>query len=69
MMLPLGTKRPTTGIDFLLINARSKLWPMNSQIDLAMFAYGTKRTSDCRPAMSAFRGKADINGRQSDICF
>jgi hypothetical protein len=25
-----------------------------------MSAFGTKRTSDCRPAMSAFGGKADI---------
>jgi hypothetical protein len=27
-----------------------------------MSAYGTKRTSACRPAMSAFGGKADIMG-------
>jgi hypothetical protein len=26
----------------------------------AMSAYGTKQTSNCRPAMSAFGGKADI---------
>jgi hypothetical protein len=26
-----------------------------------MSAFGTKRTSDCRPAMSAFGGKADID--------
>jgi hypothetical protein len=25
-----------------------------------MSAYGTKRTSNCHPAMSAFGGKADI---------
>src|ERR1700756_4671809 len=29
-----------------------------------MSAFGTKRTSKRRPAMSAFGGKADINGRQ-----
>jgi hypothetical protein len=28
-----------------------------------MSAFGTKRTSSCRPAMSAFGGKADIDGR------
>jgi hypothetical protein len=35
----------------------------------AMSAYGTKRTSQCALAMSAFGGKADINGRQPDVCF
>ena len=35
----------------------------------AMSAFGTKRTSNYCPAMSAFGGKADINGRQSNVCF
>src|SRR5689334_3765604 len=34
-----------------------------------MSAIGTKRTSNSRPPMSAFGGKADINGHQSDFCF
>jgi putative tryptophan/tyrosine transport system substrate-binding protein len=29
----------------------------------------TKRTSRCAQPMSAFGGKADISGRQSDVCF
>jgi hypothetical protein len=32
-------------------------------------AYGTKRTSNSRLAMSAFGGKADITSRLSDVCF
>ena len=30
-----------------------------------MSAYGTKRTSNCRSAMSAFGGKADIDRKRS----
>jgi hypothetical protein len=32
-----------------------------------MSAYGTKRTSERRPAMPAFGGKADINGSQFNV--
>jgi hypothetical protein len=31
--------------------------------------FGTKRTSGERPSMFAFGGIADINSRQSDVCF
>jgi hypothetical protein len=34
-----------------------------------MSAFGTKRTFRSTQMMSAFGGKADINGRQSDVCF
>jgi hypothetical protein len=34
-----------------------------------MSASGTKRTSNCRPAMSAFGGKADIEISGRDVCF
>jgi hypothetical protein len=30
---------------------------------------GTKRTFSCRPAMSAFGGKADIEIAARDVCF
>jgi hypothetical protein len=30
---------------------------------------GTKRTSNCRPAMSAFGGKADIEISRRHVCF
>jgi hypothetical protein len=33
-----------------------------------MSASGTKQTSNCHPAMSAFGGKADIDGQQSNVC-
>ena len=32
-----------------------------AQIKVRMSAFGTKRTACCRPAMSAFEAKADIN--------
>ncbi|MFY9896656.1 MAG: hypothetical protein WAK67_02560, partial [Xanthobacteraceae bacterium] len=32
-------------------------------------ACGTKRTSESTQAMSAFGGRADINGRRSDVRF
>jgi hypothetical protein len=32
----------------------------DEMIEGVMSAFGTKRTSNCRPAMSAFGGKADI---------
>jgi hypothetical protein len=32
-------------------------------------AIGTKRTFSCRPAMSAFGGKADIEIAARDVCF
>ena len=35
----------------------------------AMSAFGTKRTSQLRLAMSAFGGKADIEISGRDICF
>ena len=34
-----------------------------------MSAFGKKRTSNCRPAMSAFGGKADITATQRNVCF
>jgi hypothetical protein len=34
-----------------------------------MSAIGTKRTSEITQLMSAFGGKADMNERQSDVCF
>jgi hypothetical protein len=40
-----------------------------ARVDNPTSAFGTKQTSNYRPTMSAFGGKADINGWQSDVCF
>jgi hypothetical protein len=34
-----------------------------------MSAFGTKQAFQSRSAMSAFGGRADVNGRQTDVCF
>jgi hypothetical protein len=34
-----------------------------------MSAFGTKRTSECRPAMSAFGGKADMAYCSANVRF
>ena len=36
---------------------------------LHMSAFGTKGTLNCRPAMSAFGGKADMVISERDVCF
>ena len=36
---------------------------------MSMSAIGTKRTSQSRPAMSAFGGKADIAFEYENVCF
>jgi hypothetical protein len=37
------------------------------QLQCRMSAFGTKRTSHSRPAMSAFEGKADMTRTQCDF--
>jgi hypothetical protein len=40
-----------------------------SHVSASWMPEPTKRTSQSRSSMSAFGGKADISGRQSDVCF
>jgi hypothetical protein len=38
-------------------------------MDRRLSTFGTKRTFDCRSAMSAFGGKADITDACLNVCF
>jgi len=53
-------------LDFEIENRAGRSIASNN---LVMSAIGTKRTSDRRPAMSAFGGKADIAISERHVCF
>jgi len=56
---------PTELLDFALKRTAAELPEQHGVTS----AFGTKRTSKRRPAMSAFGGKTDINERQSHVRF
>jgi hypothetical protein len=41
--------------------------PTKGGVNQLMSAFGTKRTSNCNPAMSAFGGKADITATKRNF--
>jgi hypothetical protein len=55
------------------IDANGKVWVTSTGSKTThlrlMSAFGTKQTSTCRPAMSAFGSKADIAVSECHVCF